>query len=48
MPHVVLNPLDCRGWTQDQYTDINRIIVQVLSTGQFSTPYKCIAPSRDA
>jgi len=48
MPHVVLNPLDCRGWTQDQYTDINRIIVQVLSTGQFRPPYKCIASSPDA
>jgi len=48
MPHVVLNPLDCRGWTQDQYTDINRIIVQVLSTEQFRSRHNGIASSRDA
>jgi len=40
---MMLNPLDCRGWTQDQYTDINRIIVQALSTEQFSSRHKYIA-----
>jgi len=45
---MMLNPLDCRGWTQDQYTDINRIIVQVLSTEQFRSRHNGISSSPEA